>query len=112
MHELSLAESIAEIIEREAGAEKALASVTLTVGPLAGVCTESLRFCFADVAREHGFGEPELIINETPVRLRCEGCGREYAVEHVVEPCPHCGGLRRKVLSGDEFTLDAVEVEG
>ena len=110
MHELSLAESVAEIIEREVGAGKALASVTLTVGPLAGVCAESLRFCFEDVAREHEFGTPELVINATPVRLHCRGCGREYAVEHVAEPCPHCGGLARKVLSGYEFTLDCVEL--
>jgi len=111
MHEFSIASSILDTVERQLGRPRELTSVTLTLGPLSGVCADSLRFCFALIAAERGFGEPELIIREVPARLRCQACEREYALEDTLQPCPHCGSYLRTVLGGDEFTLDAAEYE-
>jgi hydrogenase nickel incorporation protein HypA/HybF len=111
MHELSLADSILELVgPKVPGAEK-LTAVHVTVGPLSGVCAESLRFGFDALAEERGFGRAKLVVRRTPARARCEGCGLEYACEDLMEGCPSCGALGRRVLSGDEFTVDSIELD-
>jgi len=62
MHELSIADSILDLIERQIGGAQALAHVDLCVGPLSGVSADSLEFCFTTVAKQRGFGEPILHI--------------------------------------------------
>jgi len=109
VHELSVAESLLDIIEESLGGKRILARATLTLGPLAGVCAESLTLWFPQVAKERGFGEPELIVNELPAHLHCRACGCDYETHEMFTACPTCSSLEREVLSGNEFTLDSVE---
>lgn len=111
MHELSIAESMLSAIEDQLGGVKRLVGAQVTLGPLAGICPSALSFGFAEVADARGFGRPELTINEVPARLVCLACHEEYTAADLMELCPHCGHLERTVLSGDEFTLDSVELE-
>ncbi|MFW5798215.1 MAG: hydrogenase maturation nickel metallochaperone HypA [Planctomycetota bacterium] len=111
MHEFSLAESMLSIVEDQLGHKARLASATVTVGPLAGIDAESLRFCFTEVARQEGFGEPTLVTNLVPARLHCYDCGNEYTTRDALAPCPTCGSMHRRIDSGQEFTLDSVELE-
>ena len=111
MHELSVAQEVLNIVEREVGGEKKVLSVALTLGPLSGICADSLQFCFSLIAADRGFGETELVINEVPARLHCNGCGLDYELDDLIQGCPRCGSFVRTLLGGSEFTLDAVEVE-
>lgn len=88
-----------------------LARVSITVGPLSGICPESLSFCFTEIARMEGFGEPELVITRTQARLVCLDCGIEYEAEDFYRGCPECGSISRRILSGREFTVDSVEID-
>lgn len=105
MHELSIADSILDLIERQIGGIQALAQVELCIGPLSGVSADSLEFCFTTVAKERGFGEPVLHIERTKVQIHCEGCQMDYNVDDLMFPCPHCSSWKRVILSGDELHL-------
>jgi len=111
MHEFSLAASMLDIVKNQLGEEKALVSATVTVGPLSGVSVESLKFCFTEVAEMKGFGRPVLIVNEAPARAHCNECDKDYEIKHMYEFCPNCQSLARTILSGEELTLDRVEIE-
>ena len=44
-------------------------------------------------------------------RLRCNACGREWAIEIPAFRCPACGGTDVVVAAGDEFEVESIEVE-
>jgi hydrogenase nickel incorporation protein HypA/HybF len=46
-----------------------------------------------------------------PARLRCEGCGREWALEAAAFRCPTCHGAGATVVSGEELEVESIEVE-
>ncbi len=111
MHELSLARDMTRIIANALGKRMPLDRVNITIGPLSGISSESLRFCFTEVAKMEGFGEPELVINLTEAKLICLECDTEYEAKDFYDGCPDCGSISRRILSGREFTVDSVEIE-
>lgn len=111
MHELSLAHDMTRIIGSALGRKVHLDRVNITVGPLSGISPESLRFCFTEVAKVEGFGEPELVINQTRAKIICLDCDIEYEAKEFYQGCPDCGSLSRRIISGREFTVDSVELE-
>lgn len=111
MHELSVASDMIRIISDVLEGPRRLERVNVTIGPLSGISPDSLSFCFATVARESGFGEPELHIEEIAARLVCLDCGTEYNARDFYDGCPDCGSIMRRILTGSEFTIDSVELE-
>jgi hydrogenase nickel incorporation protein HypA/HybF len=111
MHELSIARDITGIITRALGRPRRLDRVNVTIGPLSGISPESLRFCFTEVARSQGLGEPELCISETSASLVCLDCCREYSTDDFYDGCPDCGSMMRRIVTGREFTVDSVELD-
>jgi len=88
-----------------------LKTISVTVGPLSGVSTEALSFCFDDAAAQHGHRGASLEITQRPARVVCIGCSLHYEIENFEELCPQCGSFEREIQSGKEFTVDAIEVE-
>lgn len=99
------------VIERALGARRELSKVTVVIGPLSGVSPESLSFCFAPIAREMGFGSPELVVRKPGVRVRCAACGRTEELIEPGAPCSSCGSSDRGILSGMECTVESVEMD-
>jgi hydrogenase nickel incorporation protein HypA/HybF len=113
MHEMSIAESVLQILEEKAPVEgySRVKVVWLEVGQLAGVEPESLRFCFDAVTRESIAGDARLEIIETPGQGRCLECCSTVAISTVLDPCPHCGSLQVEVTGGNEMRVRELEVE-
>ncbi|MBD3315004.1 MAG: hypothetical protein GF344_04400 [Chitinivibrionales bacterium] len=111
MHELSLMDSVFDLIAPKVRDPGKLVAVYVTVGPLSGVCADSLLFGFDLLAEERGFDHAKLVVERTSALVWCEACGREYESGDLSQGCPSCGALRRMVLSGDEFTVDGIEME-
>ena len=97
MHEMSIAESVLQIIEDTARAERCVRvkTVWLEIGQLAGVEKDSLRFCFDVVTRDSIAQDARLEIIETA----------RY------EPCPSCGSFQIEVTGGEEMRVKELEVE-
>lgn len=110
MHELSIAQEIFSIIEKTLGFKKELKSVSVTVGPLSGISPESLDFCFCEVADIIGYGRPELIMNLLKAYVQCRKCNCKYEVKDYYSCCPQCDCFDKEILSGNEFTVDSVEL--
>jgi hydrogenase nickel incorporation protein HypA/HybF len=110
MHEMSIAQSILEVVKEHAGKnEHRVRTIRLRIGEMAGVVPESLRFCF-EVASEGTRAQgAELLIDEVPIRCRCSRCGIEFTVERFLFLCPTCCTTDVEVISGNE--LDVVELD-
>ena len=113
MHEMSLAESIVQLIEetvRSDGCTK-VKTVWLEIGQLANVEKEALRFCFDVVTHGTVAEGSHLEMIETPGRGWCMKCEGNVPVAALYEPCPICGEYQIQVTGGDEMRVKELEVE-
>lgn len=113
MHEMSIAESVLQIIEDAASTERCtrVKTVWLEIGQLAGVEQESLRFCFDMVTRDSVAQDARLEIIEIAGQGWCMECACTVAVTARYEPCPRCGSFQIEVTGGEEMRVKELEVE-
>jgi hydrogenase nickel incorporation protein HypA/HybF len=110
MHELSLSSAIVNTVAKHARGRR-VAVVNLRVGRLRQVIPDTLEFYFEFVARDSVCEGARLVQEVIPARLRCNGCGHEWAIEIPAFRCPGCAGSDVAVASGDEFEVDSIEIE-
>ncbi len=113
MHEMSLAESVLQIIQDSAAAEnfQRVRSVTLEIGKLSTVEPDAMRFCFDAVTRGSIAEGAELEIIETPGAGICLGCGENVEMQEKYGLCPHCGSAHLKITAGDLMRVKDLAVE-
>lgn len=112
MHEMSIAQSIVEIVEDVLGEQgnPGVEKVFVTVGRMAGVVPESLAFSFEAITAGTRLEGAELVIENIPVRARCRNCGHAWEVESYVFRCERCEGTDLDVVNGDELAVREIEV--
>jgi hydrogenase nickel incorporation protein HypA/HybF len=110
MHELSIAEAIADVATRHAHGRRVV-RVEVKVGHLRQVVPDSLHFAFELVAQGTALDGAELAITHIPAAGRCRACGAKSAMEGFPLCCARCGGLDMEVLAGEELLVDALELE-
>ncbi len=111
MHELSVAESMLDLVADRLGGPRPLVAATARVGVLSGVDPQALEFAFPEAAEALGFGRPALEIRTVPARAVCRACAAAYAMHDAFAVCPQCGALERTLEGGDDLCLESVEVE-
>ncbi|WP_456299004.1 hydrogenase maturation nickel metallochaperone HypA [Methylovulum miyakonense] len=113
MHELSLCESILQVLEQQAQTQqyRKVKTVWLEIGVLAGVEVEALRFSFDVVTQGSLAEQAKLEIIDMPGQAWCMPCGRNVAVQQLYDLCPHCGSHQLQVNSGDQMRIKELEVE-
>ncbi|MBY5992401.1 hydrogenase maturation nickel metallochaperone HypA [Ferrimonas balearica] len=111
MHEMSLAEGILQIVESQAAGSPKVHSVTLSVGELAGVELESLKFCFDVVTRETSAEGASLEIESVPGSAFCFDCLAQVPLARRGDPCPRCEGYQLTVVGGDQMKVKSLEIE-
>ncbi|MFH1279857.1 MAG: hydrogenase maturation nickel metallochaperone HypA [Candidatus Eisenbacteria bacterium] len=94
MHEAGVARSILDIVERTAadypGAE--VRAVHVSVGALAHIDDDALRFAFDALKPETAAGGVELRIERKRLTGACRECGEGFETDSLETPCPGCGG--------------------
>lgn len=113
MHELAITESILEIALRHAKAQNAarITDLYLVLGQWSSVLDDSVQFYWDMVAENTLAQGAKLHFERVPVQLLCQDCGLTYSPTSRELACPNCLSPRVKVVSGEEFRLDAIEVE-
>jgi hydrogenase nickel incorporation protein HypA/HybF len=112
MHELAVSLALideAERVAREHGARR-IAHLRVLVGPLSGVDGEQLARAYTVARAGTLSSEATLEWSAAPVRVCCERCGAtsEAIAQRLL--CGACGSWRTRVVSGDELTLQSVEL--
>ncbi|HEY0754119.1 MAG TPA: hydrogenase maturation nickel metallochaperone HypA [Ktedonobacteraceae bacterium] len=114
MHELSIAQSIAEAVQLKAEECNAahVRHVRLKIGDASGIVTDSLTFCFEMVASFSPLLEGTLLLIEhVPHRAYCRHCASEFGVINFVARCPTCQAWSAEVVSGNELAILDMEIE-
>ena len=113
MHELSIALSLLDLAEEEAGRHGGrVAAVHLKLGPLSGVVKAALLSAY-DLAREgHPLGGAELVVEEVAITAFCPACASVRTIPSVQDlRCPDCGAPTPEIVTGRELEVVALEIE-
>jgi hydrogenase nickel incorporation protein HypA/HybF len=113
MHELAIAEALADIAEREASAAGAthVRRVHCRVGVLRQISAEALHEAFRIAAAGTCCDSADLIVETIPLRGLCPTCQTEFRIDEWRWACPRCGQPGRPLPGGDELELTALDVE-
>ena len=110
VHELSLAGAVIDTVERHAAGRRVTA-VYLRVGPpapgrarLAGVLLRARRARHGVRGRAPGAGA-------RPGAPALRAAAHEWELDGIDFRCPACGAADAKVVSGEEFRVESIDVE-
>ena len=113
MHEMSLAESVLQLVEETAIREKAqrVKLVVLEIGRLSSVEPDAMRFCFEAVTNGGIAQGAALEIIDMPGEGWCMACSRKVPMEASYDACPHCGSYQVQATGGMEMRVKEIEIE-
>ena len=114
MHELAIAQSIADAVEAKAIECNAVRvkGVRLKIGEASGIVGDSLAFSFEMLAAMVPIlTGAQLLIDSVPHVARCRHCDREFAIANYIAQCPTCQEWSTDVISGTELQIMEMEIE-
>lgn len=112
MHELSIAESILNHVQREMTARQisVIDKIGLRLGALSGVMPDALQFCFQAIVAGTSLEKTELVIENLQIMGKCESCSHEFPIENFFFSCPACRSVQIQVLQGYELEIAYLEI--
>ena len=113
MHELAVTESILNIAVKNAE-EASAARVTdihLVIGQLSSIVDDSIQFYWDIISDGTICKGAVLHFERIPAKIQCQECHTEYNIENGLTACPECQSVKVKVINGEEFWLDSIEIE-
>jgi hydrogenase nickel incorporation protein HypA/HybF len=113
MHEMSIAQSLLDIIKEEMQKHDAriLRAVHLNVGQMTAVVPEALTFCFEVITSGTELEGAQMFMNMVPLKGYCPDCGREFTIEDYTFICPSCGGTNIETIGGQDLSIVDIEVD-
>ncbi len=113
MHELTITESLLEIALRhgEKANAKRITDLYLVIGALSSVLDDSVQFYWDIVAKDTPAEGANLHFQRRTTEIQCLECEHTYLPVDNVMACPNCQSIKIKILSGEEFFLEAINIE-
>ena len=113
MHELYATQAILDKAIQKAGEEKAkrITNLYLVVGEISTYSDESVQFYWDQICKDTIAENAKLHFRHVPAELQCMSCFTKYQPKEGEIVCPNCGGTGAKVVAGEEFFMEALDVE-
>jgi hydrogenase nickel incorporation protein HypA/HybF len=113
MHELAITMNVLEIALRHAENAERIGAVHLVIGQLSSMVDDSVQFYWDIISKGTKAEGSTLVFKRIPAVLECQTCYTQYPIASRLDfTCPTCGGITVKVIAGEEFYVDSIEVEG
>ncbi len=113
MHELAVTQSILDIVLQNASQAQAtkITNIYLVIGDLSSIVDDSVQFYWDIISKDSIAEGAQLQFRRITTQFECLDCHEVYQPDGDSIICPHCGSTRIKVLSGEEFYLEAIDIE-
>jgi hydrogenase nickel incorporation protein HypA/HybF len=113
MHELSITESILEIVQRHASQAEAkhVTDIFLVIGQLSSIVDESINFYWDIIAENTIAMGAVLHFRRIPAQFLCRECKTVFPLQQDDYKCPACASSQFTIVAGREFFLEAINVE-
>ena len=113
MHELAVTESLLKIsLEHAEKADaKRVTDLHIVIGDLASMVDDSIQFYWDVIAKDTIAEKAILHFKRVPAQLQCMTCFEKYFPTDGELICPKCHGVGAKIIAGEEFFLESIDVE-
>jgi hydrogenase nickel incorporation protein HypA/HybF len=113
MHELSITQNILDITLKHANQANAkkVTDLFLVIGQLSSIVDESVQFYWDFVSADTIAEGAVLHFRRIPTELICQNCNRIFQPDGNKLSCPNCGSDKIQVKTGDEFYLEAIDID-
>jgi hydrogenase nickel incorporation protein HypA/HybF len=111
MHEFSIITNIVDIAIGSADQNglKSVSMVEIEVGKAAGIEPSAMEFAWESVRKNTILENARLVMNFIPLCLQCRACGMQYEPDEMYNPCPACGEISARIITGKELRVVAIE---
>ena len=111
MHELSIINSIVEIAIGSANENgiKNIRCVEIEIGKASGIEPSAMEFAWESISKNTILENARLLMHFIPLRMQCRLCSKQYEPEEIYKPCPDCGEINARIISGKELRVIAIE---
>jgi hydrogenase nickel incorporation protein HypA/HybF len=113
MHEYSVTASLLDLAVKHAQAAKAqrITDLYLVIGQLSSIIDDSVQF-YWNIVSENTIAAGSLLhFRRIPAEALCLKCEKRYPLNERDFACPNCGSEQIKVVAGEEFYLESIDVE-
>ena len=113
MHELSITQSMLEIVLKQAeqAHAKKVTNINLVIGEMTGVVSDSVQF-YLDFLTKNTIAEGATVsVTRVPSQAKCRNCNQRFELAEFNWTCPYCQGNIIDVISGKELIVESIEVE-
>ena len=113
MHEMSIAESIIDIVDAEVrkAAASSLSEVELEIGTLAGIEYEALEFALKVLAPKSIIEGVNIVIHKPEGLASCSDCDARFPTNSPINSCPECSSYACDIIKGKELRVSSILVE-
>jgi hydrogenase nickel incorporation protein HypA/HybF len=113
MHELSVTESILDIVKRHAtlANAKRVKDIYLVIGQLSSIVDESVNFYWDIIAQDTLAEGASLHFRKIQAEFMCLECNRSFPLQSDEFACPYCGSVKLKIVTGREFFVESIDIE-
>ena len=113
MRELKATQSLLDQALRRARAANAtrVKSLQLALGEIAELDQETIRKHWEELSQGTPAEQAGLDFRSIQAQVQCMACFQKYHPQQGKIHCPHCGSYGAKILSGEEFYIDSIELE-
>ena len=111
MHEVSIIENVVKIVSEKAFENKLtkVTKVSLKIGELSGVMSESLYFAFENCIINTMLEDSILEIEKVEAVAECKDCRLEFPIDHFNKLCPNCNKFCSNIIGGYELYVNTME---
>jgi len=113
MRELQSTKAIFDQALRKAQAGNAvrIKSVQLVLGEIAELDPDMIQEHWVELSRGTPLEHAPIHFRPITARVQCMACFKKYHPENGTIQCPHCGSFGAKILAGEEFHFESIEVD-
>ena len=113
MHELYATQAVLDKALKKAADEHAqrITNIYVVVGEISTYSDESVQFYWDQISK--GTIAEAAVLHFRPVlaEMQCMSCFAKYHPVDGEIVCPNCGGAGAKIVSGEEFYMEGLDVE-
>lgn len=113
MHELYATQAILEKALAKAAEQHAsqITDLYLVVGEISSYSDESVRFYWDEICKGTIAEKASLHFRRVPAEMQCMACFTKYQPQAGEIVCPNCGSNGARILQGEEFYMEALDVD-
>jgi hydrogenase nickel incorporation protein HypA/HybF len=113
MHELAVTQSILNIALRhgEKAGAKHISDIHIVMGELSTNVDDSIQFYWDMIAKDTIAEGAQLHFRRVEAQLQCMVCFNKYRPAPDEFVCPQCGSVGARIISGEEFFVESIDVE-